>query len=108
MERIIGMHASLWEESTSTHSFIRTTADGSIPEDAFNRWLMQDHKYVQGFLSFTEKLTRKASGEAQKVFQESENVIKDELKWFEKLGASRGLDVRPIHRMNAYLSHCCS
>lgn len=50
---------------------------------------------MQGFLTFTEKLSRKAQGEARRVFQQSEEVIKEELKWFESLGAARGLDVFP-------------
>ena len=48
---------------------------------------------MQGFLAFLEKLTGKAQGEARRVFLESQEVDKEELKWFERLGAVRGLDV---------------
>ena len=41
MERIIESHAALWEQATASHPFILRTGDGSIPEAAFNRWLMQ-------------------------------------------------------------------
>lgn len=49
---------------------------------------------MQGFLAFTERLTAKAQGEPRRVFQESQEVIREELRWFERLGADRGLDVR--------------
>ena len=41
MERVLASHAALWVRATATHPFIVGTGDGSIPEAAFNRWLMQ-------------------------------------------------------------------
>ena len=37
----------LWDLGTRAE-FLNAVGDGSLPEDAFNRWLVQDYLFVRG------------------------------------------------------------
>ena len=41
----------LWDLGTPAE-FLNAVGDGSLPEDAFSRWLVQDYLFVRGFAAF--------------------------------------------------------
>lgn len=90
--------AELWEEAVRP-PFLRRLEDGTLPAEAFARWLAQDYLFVRSLLSFQSALTAKAPRDCHRVLIQGLAALDRELEWFEA-GAARlsiRLDVPP-HR----------
>lgn len=96
-----------WTDATSA-AFLDAIADGTLPREAFDRWLLQDRLFVRGLTSFAAILAARAPRDAQRVVLGGLAVLNDELDWFDRHGQERGLelDVPPhpvCHRYVDYL-----
>ena len=95
-----------WERATR-HPFLERVRDGSLPEDAFGRWLVQDHHFVGDLLRFQARLLARAPRPAQRVLAAGTLALVDELAWFEeqaeRLGLELGAERAPATRAYAAL-----
>jgi thiaminase/transcriptional activator TenA len=83
----------LWSAATR-HPFLDAVRDGTIAEEAFDRWLAQDVLFVADLLSFQARLLARAPRRAQAVLAGGCVAIVAELDWFEVMAARRGIDLQ--------------
>jgi thiaminase/transcriptional activator TenA len=84
--------AELWQPGTSAR-FLDAVGDGTLPEEAFNRWLVQDYLFVQGFTRFLAVGASRTPRPAQSAMIGGLAALDDELGWFESHAEVRGLDL---------------
>lgn len=85
--------AAQWSAIVS-HPFIVATADGSLPEHAFDRWVVADHFFVVGFRRFLAGLVAVAPDEAAgDVLAAALEPLGAELVLFRRWAADRVLDL---------------
>ena len=82
----------LWDLDTRAE-FLNAVGDGSLPEDAFNRWLVQDYLFVRGFAGFASLTVGKTPRPGQSVLIAGLSALDDELDWFEAHAETRSLDL---------------
>ena len=82
----------LWKPGTSAR-FLDAVGDGSLPDEAFNRWLVQDYLFVQGFTRFLALAAARTPRPAQSAMIDGLAALDAELGWFEEHVAERGLDL---------------
>ncbi|MDX1623601.1 MAG: TenA family transcriptional regulator [Gemmatimonadota bacterium] len=82
----------LWEEATRAR-FLDAVGDGTLPEEAFDRWLVQDYRFVSGLSRFVALTVAKTPREAQRVVIGGLAALDEELEWFEDHAEERGLDL---------------
>jgi len=82
----------LWNLGTRAE-FLDTVGDGLLPEDAFNRWLVQDYLSVRGFAGFASLTVWKTPRPGQGVLIAGLSALDDELDWFEAHTEARSLDL---------------
>jgi thiaminase/transcriptional activator TenA len=76
----------LWHEAT--HSpFLDALASGTLPADAFRRWLAQDYLFARRLLVFQASLLAKAPRDCQQLLIEGLGSLEKELAWFESQAA---------------------
>ena len=78
----------------ATHPFVVATADGTLPAEAFGRWLVADHHFVVGFRRFLARLVELAPHEgARDVLAGGLGALQAELDLFRSEAVDRGLDL---------------
>ena len=82
----------LWDLGTRAE-FLNAVGDGSLPEDVFNRWLVQDYLFVRGFAGFASLTIGKTPRPGQSVLIAGLSALDDELGWFEAHAEARSLDL---------------
>ena len=82
----------LWDLGTRAE-FLNAVGDGSLPEDVFNRWLVQDYLFVRGFAGFGSLTIGKTPRPGQSVLIAGLSALDDELGWFEAHAEARSLDL---------------
>jgi len=94
---LIRQAGQLWERAT--HSpFLEGIRDGTLPKEAFHRWLIQDYHFVKAFLRFLGALLLRSDRPQQPLLVEGIVALDHELAWFEKQVQARGLDLKsPVH-----------
>lgn len=90
--RLVQGAGDLWYGATNT-SFLDAVADGTLPRDAFDRWLVQDYLFVRQVTNFAALSTSKASRDAQRVLITGLASLNDELDWFERNAEERRLNL---------------
>lgn len=90
--RLAAGSGELWEPGTSAR-FLDAVGDGSLPEEAFNRWLVQDYIFVQGFTRFLAVAASRARRPEQSAMIGGLAALDAELAWFEEHVQARGLDL---------------
>lgn len=95
--RLVRGAGDLWRAGTEA-AFLDAVGDGTLPEEAFHRWLVQDYLFVSSFTRFVAlvvaKTERPIQGRpAQSLVIAGLAALDDELGWFEKHAAERGLDL---------------
>ncbi len=100
---LLSHHPDAWRGATR-HPFLDAVRDGTIPVAAFDTWLVQDARFVADLLRFQSRLLARAPRSAQRVLAGGALALVDELDWFERLAADRGLDlsVAPLPCTTAY------
>jgi thiaminase len=87
----------LWEKATHS-AFLEAIGDGSLPEEAFHRWLIQDYHFARAFLRFLAVLLSRSASSQRPVLVRGIVALDDELEWFEKQAQARGLGLgSPLH-----------
>lgn len=82
----------LWSRGTSA-AFLDAIGDGSLPEEAFNRWLVQDYLFVLGFTRFAALAAARTPRPGQSLLLGGLAALDAELDWFERHARERGLDL---------------
>ena len=90
--RLAAGSGDLWEPGTSAR-FLDAVGDGTLPEEAFNRWLVQDYIFVQGFTRFLAVAASRVARPEQSAMIGGLAALDAELAWFEDHLAGRGLDL---------------
>ena len=83
-------HPGPWAAATS-HRFVGAVRDGTLPVAAFDTWLAQDAVFVDDLLRFQARLLARAPRAAQPVLAGGVVALVEELAWFDRLAADRGL-----------------
>ena len=92
VRQIPDRHSSRWSAATR-HRFLDGVRDGSLPVAAFDTWLTQDALFVADLLAFQSRLLARAPRAGQRVLAGGAMALVDELDWFDRLAAARGLDL---------------
>jgi len=87
---LIARHPQAWAGATA-HAFLDGIRTGSLPTQAFNTWLVQDHLFVGDLLVFQSRLRAKAPSRAEPVLSAGIEALKAELTWFAAHASDRGL-----------------
>jgi thiaminase len=88
-------HSGAWRLATC-HPFLTAVREGTIPETAFDTWLVQDRHFVADLLRFQARLLARAPRSAQPVLAGGVVALVEELDWFEDLAQRRGLDLDAV------------
>lgn len=88
------MSDELWATATQ-HPFLNAVRDGTITDEAFDRWLCQDAIFVADLLTFQARLLARAPRQAQSVLASGCGALVAELDWFEDQAQRRGIDLAP-------------
>ena len=84
---------ALWHEAT--HSpFLDALAAGTLPAEAFARWLSQDYLFAQGLTVFQAMLLAKAPRDCHKPLIGGLAALDNEMNWFEAHAARLRIDLR--------------
>lgn len=91
-EALLAGQAAVWP-ALAEHPFVLATADGTLPEAAFDRWLLEDHAFVVEFRRFLAGVLTLAPDEASRdVLAGGIAALTPELTLFREELARRGLD----------------
>lgn len=74
-------------------AFLDGIGDGSLPKEAFDRWLVQDYLFVLGFTRFAALAAARTPRPGQSLLIGGLAALDLELGWFEGHAEERGLDL---------------
>ena len=58
-DALVSRHTAAWQ-AASVHPFLAGVRDGSVPEDSFDRWLVQDYLYAQALVRAQSRIAAAA------------------------------------------------
>lgn len=91
--RLLDANADLWPRILS-HPFVAACGDGSLPAEAFDRWLVEDHYFVVAFRRFLAQMLAAAPDEdARDLLADGVAALTPELGLFRRHASERGLDL---------------
>jgi thiaminase/transcriptional activator TenA len=93
---LIRVAENLWEEAT-TARFLTAIGDGSLPDEALDRWLVQDRIFASELFRFQSILLGKVPESARRPVLGGLVAIDAELSWFGELWRQRGLEPAEPH-----------
>ena len=101
---------SLWEEATQP-GFLKALGAGTLPPEAFRRWLAQDYLFAKALVAFQSILTAKAPRDCHKLLIQGLTALDRELDWFEAHAARLDVDLnvsphRSCRRYADFLLRC--
>lgn len=102
---IVGHSADLIDQMIS-HPFVKEIADGTISEERFRRWLVQDYLWVKEYEQFLAILAGRAPRDIRRPFFEALMNVHGEIELFEEIAARVGVDLlqsRMTLACNAYV-----
>lgn len=89
----------LWQEATAA-AFLDAIGDGTLPPEAFNRWLVQDHQFADALTSFQGIAAAKTPRRIRKPLIAGLGALDAEMDWFEAQASARGLKLNaPVHEV---------
>ena len=94
---LVEQAGELWRAATHAQ-FLSAIGEGTLPHDAFQRWLVQDYLFARGLTTFQAIAAAKTPRPAQKLLIAGLAAMDQELDWFEERAAkvNLSLDV-PTH-----------
>jgi len=99
--RLASGAGELWDLATRAE-FLDAVGDGSVPAEAFNRWLAQDYLFVRGFAVFAALVIARTPRPGQSTLIAGLSALDGELDWFESHARTRSLrldaEVHPVCR----------
>lgn len=101
---LIAAAGPVWRDATRS-PFLDAAAAGTLPEEAFRRWLAQDYLFARGLTAFQAIALAKAPRDAHRVLIQGLVALDNELEWFETHAGRRGISLAgPPHPVcRAYL-----
>ena len=91
-QQLIAATGEAWTAAT-TGPFLTGARDGTLPADAFDRWLEQDHRFVDTLVRAWGLLLQTAPREDFGLLVGGMQAFDEELRWFEGVAEQRGLDL---------------
>lgn len=89
----------LWQEAT-TAAFLDAIGNGTLPPEAFNRWLVQDYHFADALTSFQGIAAGKTPRRFRKPLIAGLGALDAEMDWFEAQARVRGLKLdAPVHEI---------
>jgi thiaminase/transcriptional activator TenA len=86
-----------WKDAT-TAAFLEAINDGTLPPEAFNRWLVQDCHFADTLTSFQAIATAKTPRQRRKSLIAGLVALDAEMDWLETQVSARGLEFNaPVH-----------
>ncbi len=94
----------LWSAAT-TSPFLEAAAAGTLPPEAFARWLSQDYLFAKGLTCYQAIAVAKVPRECHKPVIAGLGALDSELDWFESHAGRLGLslDVAPHSTCRRYI-----
>lgn len=93
-QRLRDDNSDLWPAITA-HRFVVAAADGSLSDEAFDRWIVADHHFVVGFRRFLGRLLELAPDEpARDLLAGGLAALTPELELFRAAATGKGLDLQ--------------
>ena len=90
---------TLWHEATAA-AFLDAIGDGTLPPEAFNRWLVQDYHFADALTSFQGIAAAKTPRQLRKPLIAGLGALDVELDWFEAQASARGSQLdAPVHEV---------
>lgn len=89
---LVSNHAPLWRGATE-HSFLNGTREGTLPDGAFEKWLVQDYLFVLSGLVFQSRLVPRSPRRDQSLIISGLAALEYELGWFEEKAKERNLSL---------------
>lgn len=93
---LIAEAGAAWEQATSAR-FLDAIREGSLPDEALDRWLVQDRTFASDLFRFQSILLAKAPEDARAPLLNGLVALDIELSWFRGLHTERGLIAAPPH-----------
>ena len=90
---MVASSGDLWRQATRAE-FLSAIGDGTLPADAFRRWLAQDYLFARGLTTFQAIATAKAPREPQRLLIAGLSALDEEMDWFESSAPERGVDLK--------------
>lgn len=91
---LVHEHTDLWTRIVS-HPFVAACGEGTLPAEAFDRWVVEDHFFVVGFRRFLADLLAVAPDEdARDLLAGGLAALTPELALFRSHAGERHLDLR--------------
>ena len=87
---LIAAAGDLWPKAT-TAKFLTGLSNGSLPDEALNRWLVQDRMFASDLYRFQSIVLSKVPEDARRPLLAGLNALEMELDWFAGLQAERDL-----------------
>lgn len=91
-KQLLENHPQAWREAT-VHPFLEQCRLGTIQQQQFNTWLVQDYLFVVDFTRMVGRLLHSAPVDHFDVILGGLSALKDELSWFKEKAAERKLDL---------------
>jgi thiaminase len=82
----------LWQQAT-TAKFLDAVGNGTLPAEAFNRWLVQDYYFADALTSFQAMAVAKTPRAFRKPLVSGLVALDAEMKMFEAQARERGLNL---------------
>jgi thiaminase/transcriptional activator TenA len=96
-KELIESEAELWEAATR-HPFLDGVRDGTLPAEAFDRWLAQDYHFGVALTRVEARFLAGAPREDLALLAGGVQAMVAELDWFEQKAAEREVDLAaPLH-----------
>jgi thiaminase/transcriptional activator TenA len=97
---LVTRHPAAWERAT-VHPFLAGVRDGSVPDEAFDRWLAQDYLYARVLVRAQSRIAAGAPLADIGLLAGGVVATVGELRWFEDMAARRGVALdTPMHPAN--------
>jgi thiaminase/transcriptional activator TenA len=91
-KQLLQNHPQAWREAT-VHPFLEQCRLGTIQQQQFNTWLVQDYLFVVDFTRMVGRILHSAPVAHFDVILGGLSALKDELSWFKEKAAERKLDL---------------
>lgn len=89
---LLSKHPKAWQLAT-VHPFLQNCQQGTITNDQFNTWLVQDYLFVTEFTRMAARLLAAAPVPHFDTLLSGLAAIKDELLWFQAKATQRSLSL---------------
>lgn len=103
-KQLLQTYPQAWREAT-VHPFLEQCRLGTIQQQQFNTWLVQDYLFVVDFTRMVGRVLHSAPVDHFDVILGGLSALKDELSWFKEKAAERQLDLN-IPKQSTCKEYC--